>query len=236
MNSTVVAKNADLFAHLPPYFFSYGQACQIMLYDDVQRQVNSTITFDDNRFLNQQNIQNIGFDNTNSSNTDFLYYGSLIWSSQFNANLTLVFSNNLVYNNVFEGGMFGKLIGHAVIARLKLQPKWKAPAPEPRHKKQQEANVAAVLEKEREEQKRLEAERDLSYREMEKAIAQVKALTELIPVCSWCKKVRREEDEWLSLENYLLSHPDIRVTHGMCPTCFGNMKTDFMNDSENKND
>lgn len=86
------------------------------------------------------------------------------------------------------------------------------------------------------EQKRLEAERDLSYREMEKAIAQVKALTELIPVCSWCKKVRREEDEWLSLENYLLSHPDIRVTHGMCPTCFGNMKTDFMNDSENKND
>ncbi|MGB0583173.1 MAG: PAS domain-containing protein [Limisphaerales bacterium] len=79
------------------------------------------------------------------------------------------------------------------------------------------------------EQKRLEAERDLSYREMEKAIAQVKALTELMPVCSWCKKVRHEEDEWLSLENYLLSHPDIRVTHGMCPACFDQMKLDIDN-------
>lgn len=77
------------------------------------------------------------------------------------------------------------------------------------------------------EQKRLEAERDLSYREMEKAIAQVKALAELLPVCSWCKKVRKDEGEWDSLENYLLSHPDIRVTHGMCPTCFGKLKADF---------
>lgn len=70
------------------------------------------------------------------------------------------------------------------------------------------------------EQKKLEEERALAYQEMEHAIAQVKALAELLPVCSWCRKVRSDEGDWDSLENYLLSHPDIRVTHGICPGCF----------------
>ena len=74
------------------------------------------------------------------------------------------------------------------------------------------------------EQKKLELERELAYEEMEKALAQVKALAELLPVCSWCKKVRSDAGDWDSLENYLLSHPDIRVTHGICPGCFSGMK------------
>jgi PAS domain S-box-containing protein len=77
------------------------------------------------------------------------------------------------------------------------------------------------------EQKSLEADRELAYGEMEKALAQVKALAELLPVCSWCKKVRSDAGDWDSLENYLLSHPDIRVTHGICPVCFDGMKGSF---------
>ena len=74
------------------------------------------------------------------------------------------------------------------------------------------------------EQRKLQLDKELAYQEMEKALAQVKALAELLPVCSWCKKVRSDEGDWDSLENYLLSHPDIRVTHGICPTCFSGMK------------
>ena len=77
------------------------------------------------------------------------------------------------------------------------------------------------------EQKQLEREKELAFQQMEKALAQVKALAELLPVCSWCRKVRTDGGDWDSLENYLLSHPDIRVTHGICPACSPKLKVNL---------
>jgi PAS domain S-box-containing protein len=44
-------------------------------------------------------------------------------------------------------------------------------------------------------------------------------LETLLPVCSWCRRVRDEDGEWEPLEAYLESVSDSRVTHGMCPDC-----------------
>lgn len=54
---------------------------------------------------------------------------------------------------------------------------------------------------------RREAERELEL------------LRSLLPVCSWCKKVRTEEGAWRTLEAYLEETSRSRVTHGVCPDC-----------------
>jgi sigma-B regulation protein RsbU (phosphoserine phosphatase) len=56
--------------------------------------------------------------------------------------------------------------------------------------------------------------------ELEAALSQVKQLQGLLPVCSYCKKVRSEENYWQRVENYLAEHADVVFTHGICPDCY----------------
>jgi phosphoserine phosphatase RsbU/P len=67
----------------------------------------------------------------------------------------------------------------------------------------------------------LELQRTLAdrVRELEEALAQIKVLRGILPICAWCKKVRNDENYWERLEGYLGQHTDIRFTHGMCPEC-----------------
>ncbi len=49
--------------------------------------------------------------------------------------------------------------------------------------------------------------------------AEVKSLQELLPVCSWCSKVRKDSGYWSQLEQYVSEHSGLRFTHGICPEC-----------------
>ena len=51
------------------------------------------------------------------------------------------------------------------------------------------------------------------------ALAQIKTLSGLLPICSWCKKVRNDTGYWQQLETYLTQHSDAQLTHGICPDC-----------------
>ena len=55
--------------------------------------------------------------------------------------------------------------------------------------------------------------------ELEAALAQVKRLSGLLPVCSWCKKIRNADDQWLQFEEYICKHSEADFTHGICPEC-----------------
>jgi hypothetical protein len=55
--------------------------------------------------------------------------------------------------------------------------------------------------------------------ELEAALAQVRTLEGMLPICAWCKRIRDENDEWQKLERYLASHTKASFTHGMCPEC-----------------
>jgi phosphoserine phosphatase RsbU/P len=59
--------------------------------------------------------------------------------------------------------------------------------------------------------------------ELEVALAHVQRLQGLLPICSYCKKVRNEADYWEQVDSYLTSHSDIRITHGICPQCLETM-------------
>jgi phosphoserine phosphatase RsbU/P len=59
--------------------------------------------------------------------------------------------------------------------------------------------------------------------ELEVALAHVQRLQGLLPICSYCKKVRNETNYWEQVDSYLTSHSDLRLTHGICPQCLETM-------------
>jgi PAS domain S-box-containing protein len=70
------------------------------------------------------------------------------------------------------------------------------------------------------EQKKAEQERDALVKHLETALAEVKVLRGLFPICSYCKRIRDDQNYWRSVEDYLATHTDARFTHGICPVCF----------------
>ena len=57
-------------------------------------------------------------------------------------------------------------------------------------------------------------------RALEAAVAEIKQLKGLLPMCSYCKSVRDDKNYWQQVEGYLASHADVKVSHGVCPKCF----------------
>ena len=58
------------------------------------------------------------------------------------------------------------------------------------------------------------------HEELSSAHAEVQALSGLLPICSWCKKVRDDDGYWQQVEDYFASRSQIEFTHGMCADCF----------------
>jgi CheY-like chemotaxis protein len=55
--------------------------------------------------------------------------------------------------------------------------------------------------------------------ELQTALAQVKKLSGLLPICSCCKKIRDDAGYWSQVEAYISAHMDVRFSHGICPSC-----------------
>lgn len=56
-------------------------------------------------------------------------------------------------------------------------------------------------------------------RELQEALANVKTLSGLLPICSYCKKIRDDGGYWHQLEEYIHTHSGAEFTHGMCENC-----------------
>ena len=56
--------------------------------------------------------------------------------------------------------------------------------------------------------------------ELEQALANVKQLRGLLPMCAYCKKIRVDDKYWQQLEGYLSDHSDAEFSHGICPECY----------------
>jgi len=67
----------------------------------------------------------------------------------------------------------------------------------------------------------LELQRNLAERvkELEVALSQVKQLQGMLPICSYCKKIRNDQNYWQRVEGYLSDHTDVEFSHGICPDC-----------------
>jgi sigma-B regulation protein RsbU (phosphoserine phosphatase) len=57
-------------------------------------------------------------------------------------------------------------------------------------------------------------------RDLGEALGRVRQLHGLLPICSYCKKIRNDQNYWQQVEAYLSNHSDVRFSHGICPDCF----------------
>jgi hypothetical protein len=69
------------------------------------------------------------------------------------------------------------------------------------------------------DRRRAEVERERLVQELQTALARVKQLSGLLPICANCKKIRNDEGYWKQLESYIESHSEATFTHGICPDC-----------------
>jgi len=75
--------------------------------------------------------------------------------------------------------------------------------------------------------KAVEAERERLIAELQAALAEVKTLSGLLPVCGWCKKIRDDSGYWNSVEGYLKKSSGMDITHGICPDCQAKMMVEL---------
>ena len=66
--------------------------------------------------------------------------------------------------------------------------------------------------------------------ELEEALANIKTLKEILPVCMYCKKIRDDEGYWSQLDRYVVEHTNSDFSHGICPECFREHYGDEMTD------
>lgn len=64
-----------------------------------------------------------------------------------------------------------------------------------------------------------EKEREKLIGELRHALAEVKTLSGLLPICASCKKIRDDTGYWNQIEEYICRHSDAEFTHGLCPDC-----------------
>jgi hypothetical protein len=56
---------------------------------------------------------------------------------------------------------------------------------------------------------------------------QIETLSGLLPVCSWCKRVRNDSGYWEQIEKFIATRSSVSVTHGVCPDCREKMLAGF---------
>jgi sigma-B regulation protein RsbU (phosphoserine phosphatase) len=56
--------------------------------------------------------------------------------------------------------------------------------------------------------------------ELEQAVAKVRQLEGLLPICGYCKRVRDDKDYWSEVETYVSNRLDVQFSHSVCPDCY----------------
>lgn len=73
------------------------------------------------------------------------------------------------------------------------------------------------------ERKRAERETERLIAELREAMAQIKTLNGMLPICSACKRIRDDSGYWNQLESYISENSDAELSHSLCPTCLKQM-------------
>ncbi len=66
--------------------------------------------------------------------------------------------------------------------------------------------------------------------ELQEALAKVKTLRGLLPICANCKKIRDDDGYWQQVEVYIERHSEAEFSHGMCPACLQTLYPDLYGD------
>jgi PAS domain S-box-containing protein len=70
------------------------------------------------------------------------------------------------------------------------------------------------------DQKQAEVERERLLARLQAALAEVKTLRWILPICSYCKKIRDDKDSWQAMERYIAERTNAEFSHSICPACY----------------
>lgn len=84
------------------------------------------------------------------------------------------------------------------------------------------------------ERKQAEVERETLILDLQNALAQVKTLSGMLPICSGCKKIRDDQGYWKRIETYISEHSEAQFSHGICPDCAKKFFPDFKGSQSNE--
>jgi PAS domain S-box-containing protein len=77
------------------------------------------------------------------------------------------------------------------------------------------------------ERKRAQEERERLIQVLQSALADVKTLSGLVPICANCKKIRDDKGFWMQVEAYIQERSHARFSHGICPECMKKLYPDL---------
>jgi PAS domain S-box-containing protein len=81
------------------------------------------------------------------------------------------------------------------------------------------------------ERKQVEINLQKRFIELQNALAHIKTLQGILPICSYCHRIRNDKEVWERLENYISQHTEAQFSHGLCPEC---MKKHFPTEGHRK--
>ena len=84
---------------------------------------------------------------------------------------------------------------------------------------EQEQQIRINLEQKNRELERLNTELKQHEQELKEALANIKTLRGLLPICSYCKRIRDDKGFWQRVESYIDQHSEAKFSHGICPEC-----------------
>jgi PAS domain S-box-containing protein len=80
--------------------------------------------------------------------------------------------------------------------------------------------------------KQTEAERERLISQLQDALAEIKTLSGLLPICSSCKKIRDDKGYWKRIEEYIGEHSNAQFSHGICPECLERLYPELSKDEQ----
>jgi len=89
------------------------------------------------------------------------------------------------------------------------------------------------------ERKKLENEKHKLILDLQEALAKVKTLSGMLPICSSCKQIRDDKGYWNQVDTYLHEHSDVEFSHALCPDCAKKLYPEYydkMTQAQDKNE
>ncbi|MCK5022971.1 MAG: DUF3365 domain-containing protein, partial [Candidatus Aenigmarchaeota archaeon] len=79
-----------------------------------------------------------------------------------------------------------------------------------------------------------EREQQELIKTLQRALLEIKTLQGIVPICSFCKKIRDDKGFWNQVESYVSKHTEAKFSHGVCPDCQREHYPELNNNKDNE--
>ncbi len=105
--------------------------------------------------------------------------------------------------------------------------KWYSAKISPKKNVSEEFTGTTIVARDITERKKVEEEREKLISDLQAALAEIKTLSGIIPICAKCKKIRDDKGYWNQVEVYIRDRTEAEFSHGLCPECVAEMEKEI---------